>query len=212
MIDYIKGQLTYIESTYIVVETNGVGYQLQTGNPYQFSSRQEKEVCIYTYQYVREDILALYGFPSREERALFEKLLLVSGIGPKGALAILATGTPGQVITAIQSEDVIFLTKFPGVGKKTAQRLIIDLKDKLDGLAHHFREDMSLATHQVEVTGGIKKLGEETEALQEALEALFALGYLEKEIHNVLPMLKEKAERTWSTDQYIKQGLQLLMK
>ncbi|MCK9906649.1 Holliday junction branch migration protein RuvA, partial [Frankia sp. Cpl3] len=82
---------------------------------------------------VREDAILLYGFASRDERNLFRKLLDVSGIGPKGGLAILAAAAPEQIVLAVQQENVAYLTKFPGIGKKTAQRMILDLKDKLDG-------------------------------------------------------------------------------
>lgn len=117
MIDYIRGVITYINPEYVVIENQGMGYQVFTPNPYVFSVDNEERV-IYTYQYVREDILALYGFNSREQKELFMKLISVSGIGPKGALAILASGNPSQVVQAIEEENEKFLVKFPGVGKK----------------------------------------------------------------------------------------------
>lgn len=213
MIDYVKGKVAYIDLQYVVVEANGIGYQIQSGNPFQYQHLEGNETLIYTYQHVREDILALYGFTTREERTLFEKLLHVSGIGPKGALAILATGTPGQVIGAIQAEDVSFLTKFPGIGKKTAQRLILDLKDKLDELARRFPADHRYAADaQAVVTGtkGTKK--SESASLSEAIEALTALGYSDKEVDRILPQLREHSSEELSTDRYIKLGLQLLVK
>lgn len=218
MIDYIKGTLTHIDTQYVVVETtDGIGYQIFTGNPFQFSRFEQDILTIFTYQHVREDILALYGFSSREERSLFEKLLQVSGVGPKAALAILATGTPGQVIAAIQSENITFLTKFPGIGKKTAQRLVIDLKDKLDDIGLHFGKDNALlddeATSVIEQTPSAQAGGLRTnDAFTEALEALKALGYAEKEVQRIVPQLKEKLSEGWTTEQYIKFGLQCLLK
>jgi Holliday junction DNA helicase RuvA len=212
MIDYIKGKLTYIEPQYIVLESGGIGYQIQMGNPFRFQHREGGDVLVFTYQHVREDILALYGFVQREERMLFEKLLHVSGIGPKGALSILTAGTPSQIIFAIQNDDVQFLTRFPGVGKKTAQRLILDLKDKLDLLATSFPAEAKLAE---QVSG--RPLNQKAHSLlsipiRESIEALAALGYSEKEIDKITPELKEQGEPEWGTDRYIKLGLQLLMK
>jgi Holliday junction DNA helicase RuvA len=213
MIDYIKGNLAYLDLQYLVIEANGIGYQIQSGNPFQFQHLEGKEVLVYTYQHVREDILALYGFATREERTLFEKLIHVSGIGPKGALSILATGTPGQVISAIQVEDVSFLTKFPGIGKKTAQRMILDLKDKLDDLAQRFPADQRF-TGEEQVATFSGKITQKTEStsLNEALEALIALGYSDKEIDRIIPQLKGQSTDGMSTDRYIKLGLQLLTK
>jgi Holliday junction DNA helicase RuvA len=213
MIDYVKGKVAYIGLHYVVIEANGIGYQIQNGNPFQYQNLEGNETIVYTYQHVREDILALYGFATREERSLFEKLLHVSGIGPKGALAILATGTPGQVIGAIQAEDVSFLTKFPGIGKKTAQRLILDLKDKLDELAQRFPTNQRYAVDTHEASSGTKGTSKtKSPSLNEALEALTALGYSDKELDRIIPRLKEQPSEDMSTDRYIKLGLQLLTK
>ena len=156
---------------------------------------------IYTYTYVREDILALYGFPSREEKLLFLKLLNVSGIGPKGALAILAFGEPQQVVQAIENEDEAFLVKFPGVGKKTARQMILDLKGKLqdvlpDYFPNLFNQERESATSRDQAE------------FEEALLALKALGYSEKEIKKISPQLSKE---DLTTDQYIRKGLQMLL-
>ncbi|GIW50083.1 MAG: Holliday junction ATP-dependent DNA helicase RuvA [Anoxybacillus sp.] len=193
---FVAMLITFVPE-YIVVEHNGVGYQIFTPNPFSFQMNKQKQIVVYTYQYVREDVLALYGFHTRQERALFAKLLQVSGIGPKGALAILAAGQLEQLVEAIEAEDDKFLCKFPGVGKKTARQMILDLKGKLqavvpDAFPNLFTEPM-----------------EETNALSEALEALKALGYAEKEIQKVVPILKQ--ERL-STEGYIKLALQKLLK
>ncbi|MEH7223112.1 Holliday junction branch migration protein RuvA [Bacillus sp. JJ1566] len=200
MIEFIKGTVDYINPEYIVIENNGVGYQIYTPNPFVFN--REKQETVYTYQHVREDILALYGFKTREERALFLKLISVTGIGPKGGLAILASGEPEQVIRAIENEDEKFLIKFPGVGKKTARQIILDLKGKLHDLIPSFQADLFSEDHEFE------RDTSQTE-LDEAVEALKVLGYAEREINKVLPELrKEKL----STDQYIKKALQKLLK
>ncbi|MFS0861703.1 Holliday junction branch migration protein RuvA [Fredinandcohnia sp. 179-A 10B2 NHS] len=204
MIEFIKGTIEYINPEYVVIENNGIGYQIFTPNPFVFTKDKEKTVTIYTYQYVREDILALYGFKTREEKALFVKLLNVSGIGPKGGLAILAAGEPGQVVRAVENEDEKFLVKFPGVGKKTARQMILDLKGKLNDLVSTISPDLFSEDHEFETS----TTSSYTE-LEEAIEALKVLGYAEREINKVLPELRNE---TLSTDQYIKRALQKLLK
>ncbi|MDA1477419.1 Holliday junction branch migration protein RuvA [Bacillus sp. CLL-7-23] len=201
MIEFVKGTIDYVSPQYIVIENGGIGYQVYTPNPFIY--KENSKETIYTYHYIREDTFSLYGFSTREEKMLFTKLLNVTGIGPKGALAILASGDPSAVIEAIECEDEAFLVKFPGVGKKTARQIILDLKGKLADFipsteANLFHHEEREQVHQAEV------------ALQEALEALGALGYSEREIKKVLPHLKK--EGALSTDQYVKKALQKLLK
>lgn len=199
MIEFLDGVIDFVSPEYIIVEVNGVGYQVYCPNPFVYQKELNNRVRIYTYQYVREDIISLYGFDSREERALFVKLLNVSGIGPKGGLAILASGEPAQVVKAIEEENEGFLTKFPGVGKKTARQIILDLKGKLnDMLPDLFSEE------EAEETG----VASHPRELDEAAEALEALGYSKKEIQKVLPKLETEQ---LSTEQFIKKALQLLL-
>ena len=201
MIEFIKGYVDYVNPEYIVVDHNGIGYQIFTPNPFVFNADHTKEITIYTYQHVREDILALYGFKMREERALFVKLLNVSGIGPKGGLAILASGHPEQVVNAIENEDEKFLVKFPGVGKKTARQMILDLKGKLQNLGPNL-----LSNAFSEVHTSAKNVKSSVE-LEEAAEALKVLGYAEREINKVI---RELSEEQLTADQYIKKALQKL--
>ncbi len=205
MYEYIKGTVGQIGPEYVVIENNGIGFQILTPNPFIFSAKKGKETIIYTYQHVREDILALYGFETNTERQMFKKLISVSGIGPKGALAILAVGEPEQVIQAIEIEDEKFLTKFPGVGKKTARQIILDLKGKLNDV---IPEGMAEAAAGVEheVSGETSDVSLE---LDEAMLALEALGYSERELKKIRPKL---ATNELTTDQYIKNALQLLLK
>lgn len=188
---------------YIVVENSGLGFQISTPNPFVYSSKISQTATLYTYQYVREDLIALYGFATREEKSLFMKLLSVSGIGPKGALAILASGEVGQVIQAIENEDESFLVKFPGVGKKTARQMILDLKGKLQNIVPDFFPNLFNGN---EFPAGDN---ESSKAFEEAILALKALGYTDKEIKKISPELKKEA---MSTDQYIKKALQRLLK
>ncbi|MBL3646304.1 Holliday junction branch migration protein RuvA [Bacillus vallismortis] len=201
MIEFVKGTIDYVSPQYIVIENGGIGYQIFTPNPFIYKERNQE--TIFTYHHIREDAFSLYGFSTREEKALFTKLLNVTGIGPKGALAILGSGDPGAVIQAIESEDEAFLVKFPGVGKKTARQIILDLKGKLADVVPEMIEN--LFNHEER----LEKQTAET-ALEEALEALRVLGYAEKEIKKVLPHLKEEVGLT--TDQYVKKALQKLLK
>jgi Holliday junction DNA helicase RuvA len=202
LIEFIKGYVDNVTPEYIVIDHRGLGYQIHTPNPFSYKKSNQEEIIIYTYQHVREDILALYGFQSREEKALFMKLLNVTGIGPKGALAILASGNPSQVIEAIENENDTFLVKFPGVGKKTARQIILDLKGKLGDVAALYAPD--LFTHE-----DIQEKQTTNQALNEAIEALKVLGYAEREIKKVVPALQEESLQT---DQYVKKALQKLLK
>lgn len=210
MIEYVKGTLTFIDMNYVVVETQGIGYQVICANPYHYQQYEGKEILIYTYQHVKEDILALYGFSSREERSLFTKLLNVSGLGPKGALSMLA-GQVEMLISAIQNEDVNYLTKFPGIGRKTAQRVLLDLKDKIEDMAHVFLADTEGTPYQMDDQSQSSSSANGSQ-LPEAKQALLALGYSEKEVNEIIPELKKRGQEDWTTDQYLKTGLQLLMK
>lgn len=198
MYDYIKGQIARITPEYIVIDRDGIGYQILTPNPFRFQTGES--YMVFTYLHVREDIHQLLGFKTLTERELFRKLILVTGIGPKGALAILASGEPEQVIRAIEREDDAFLVKFPGVGKKTARQIILDLKGKLQGLADDewtdglFEDTPEPTTHN--------------HALDEALQALQALGYSERELKKITPKLEESGLET--TDALMKKALQLL--
>ncbi|MRX71400.1 Holliday junction branch migration protein RuvA [Bacillus lacus] len=200
MFEYIKGTINFVTPEYTVIENNGIGYAVHAPNPFIYRVGQEQ--TIYTYHHVREDIFALYGFQTREEKQLFTKLLNVTGIGPKGALAILASGSPNQVVQAIESEDEKFLVKFPGVGKKTARQIILDLKGKLGDIVPD--GDLNLFTHE-----SFEKKDHASASLNEALEALKVLGYAEREIKKILPELEKE---NLSTDQYVKRALQKLLK
>lgn len=203
MIDFIEGIVAYIDAEYVVVETGGIGYRLFCANPYAFVQSDGKIRRFYTHHHVREDAIHLYGFATRDERDLYRRLLDVTGIGPKGALAVLGAAAPDQIVMAIQQENVTFLTKFPGIGKKTAQRMILDLKDKLQGFTP------SMLVTSASLTAEETR---EQNDLQEALEALLALGYTEVEVQKIRASLSELAQSGSDTEQLIKKGLALLMR
>lgn len=199
MYEYLTGVVTFINPYYIVVEANRIGYQIALGNPYRYSSQMNKEVKIYVHQVIREDAHLLYGFGSLEEKQLFLRLVSVSGIGPKSALAIMASDDHSGLIHAVESGDVTYLTKFPGVGKKTAQQMILDLKGKFGELSIETPFNLFNETALQDAT-----------ALSEAMEALSALGYSEREVKRVEKQLKEVENQT--TDEYLRQALKLMMK
>lgn len=204
MYDYIKGVVTRVTPEYITLELNGIGWQIFSPNPYAFRvSTNEQQ--IFTHLSVREDAQNLFGFSSLEQRELFRKLILVSGIGPKGALAILASGQPSQVIQAIEREDETFLVKFPGVGKKTARQMILDLKGKLGDLVG----ENVLPSGEDELQLFPDQSGKQE--IDEALLALAALGYSDRELSKVRPQL-ESIPDSLETDGYMKKALQLLLK
>jgi Holliday junction DNA helicase RuvA len=200
LIEFIRGYVVDVNPEYIVVDHLGLGYLIYTPNPYIYNTTQKEEITVYTYQHVREDVLALYGFSSRNDRALFMKLLNVTGIGPKGALAILAFGRPEQVVGAIEEENEAFLIKFPGVGKKTARQIILDLKGKLSELV----DTGLIQGNAINPDHELIRSGSSSKELEEALEALKVLGYADREIKKIVPHLEKEA---MTTDQYIKVAL-----
>jgi Holliday junction DNA helicase RuvA len=209
MIDYLRGLITFIESDYIVIDVNGMGYRVFCANPYAFQGGSEAEKQVFIHYHVREDAILLFGFADRAEQSLFRKLLDVSGIGPRVALGILSGGRPEALIAAIYNEDLAYLTRLPGIGKKTAQRMILDLKDKLDMSGIGLLGEM---VHVAQTGSGSSRVGEGTEALQSAKEGLLSLGFTEAEIAKVWTSVKATSQADDSVDAVMKTALQLLYK
>lgn len=196
MYDYIKGILTKITAKYIVVETQGVGYILQVANPYAYSGQVQQEVTVYTHQVIREDAHLLYGFATENEKSVFLSLISVSGIGPTTALAIIAVDDNDGLVRAIEQKNITYLTKFPKIGKKTAQQMILDLEGKF------VMSEEASPVQQV-------ALSSDNIALEEAMEAMEALGYRPAELKKI----KKFFEGTNDTaENYIKSALKMLMK
>ncbi|MEG0254840.1 Holliday junction branch migration protein RuvA [Vagococcus sp.] len=204
MFEYIKGKVTYISPYYIVIETNQIGYQIAVANPFRYSAYLEEEVTVYLHQVIRDDAHVLYGFSNLDEKQLFLKLISVSGIGPKSGLAIMALDDHSGLVQAIESEDAKYLTKFPGVGKKTAQQMILDLQGKLDEL------EITGEPREISVTQDDLFANVDDTSFNEAIEALKALGYSEREIKRVKPELETMTGH--ATDEILRHGLKLLMK
>lgn len=200
MYEYLIGKITAINPHYIVVEVNGIGYQLQVANPFRYEENTMQKV--YVYQAVRENDVTLYGFYDLAEKQLFLKLISVSGIGPKSALAILATNDQGGFVAAINADDEAYLTKFPSIGKKTAKQIILDLKGKMD--------DIETPTPMVDQQNLALDFDNEQPYLKEALEAMLSLGYTKTEVKKVSQKLKDfQAD---STDAYLSAALKLVLK
>lgn len=203
MLAYIKGILEIKTKGYIVVEAGGLGYKIfmpestiaNTGNI-------GDKVQIYTFMRVREDDVSLYGFLTNEELRMFELLLSVGGIGAKGALGILSNITPSQFALAVISNDVAILKKVPGIGPKTAQRAILELKDKL-------KKEQEISIADGEETSNIEQVIKEDEKVSEAISALQVLGYSKREIIEALQTIEVTS---LSVEDIIKKGLANLAK
>ena len=195
MYEYLNGELAHILPTAIVVDVHGVGYQVVFANPYRLQDSLKKQIKVLVQQVVREDSITLYGFISSEERELFQRLISVSGIGPKSAMSILANDDTEGFVNAVESGNVTYLTKFPGVGKKTAQQIILDLKGKFEAVPE-------------ETTKAVVSTNQAT--LEEAKEALLGLGYSAKEITKIWNSLEAAAPST--SQEALKVAFKLLMK
>ena len=198
MFAYIKGNLVVKTKGYIVIETNGVGYKIFMSETAINKLGQIGEIVkIHTYVRVREDDISIFGFNTNEELRMFELLLSVSGIGAKSALVILSNVSVSSFALAIINNDVNLLKKLPGIGPKTAQRAILELKDKLK------KENEIVANEDREVSDTIKAAIIDDEKIAEATAALKVLGYTGKEIEKAL----EKVDANLSVEDIIRKGL-----
>ena len=224
MIAFLKGTVAAVYDGSAEIDVNGVGYEVRiAGDTVQrlASAGRDEELKIYTYTYLREDQIALYGFLSREDLELFKLLITVSGIGPKGALALLSVGTADDLRFAIMTGDAKMIARAPGVGKKTAERLILDLRDKVAGL---YDAGMpAIAAGEAGAAGGIGTAdyipsagaaAGTDDAAREAIEALTALGYSRAEASKAVRACKENAAKNGTdpgdTESILKAALRYL--
>ena len=171
MIAFVRGTAVDMTENSVIVEAGGIGYEIYMTGTDLSQIHMGEEVKIHTYFNVREDAMQLYGFRSKDDLQMFKLLLGVNGVGPKAAVGVLAGITADELRFAILSDDVKTLSKAPGIGKKTAQKLILELKDKMK-LEDAF--ELKLAHEQEKAVAG---LGEISDGRQETVEALVALGY-----------------------------------
>ncbi len=197
MFAYIKGNLEVKTRGYVVIDVNGVGYKIfMSETAIEKIGEIGENVKVHTYLRVREDDMSLYGFQTNEELRMFELLLQVSGIGAKSAITILSNITPSSFAIAVITNDVSKIKSLPGIGPKTAQRIILELKDKIE-TEEAISEDKSIdITEQVA----------DNEKISEAISALQVLGYSKKEIEKAI----QKIDNSLSVEEIIKIGLKNL--
>ena len=182
MLEFIEGKISDITPSYIVISTNGIGFQVYTPNPYSFKKSELTKV--YLYNHIREEEYTLYGFKSKEERELFLKLINVKGLGPKTGIGILAGSTPNGIIDAIERENILYIKKFPKVGEKLARQIILDLKGKL--VSTNNKSDVN----------------------EELIEALLALGYKRQDVSKI----SKEIDSTLPIETQLKEALKLLFR
>lgn len=199
MIRTIRGQYMMYESGAIVVETpSGIGFKISISDTSALLTvREGEEVLVYTYMQVKEDGMSLYGFAELEELKLFEQLITVNGVGPKAGLAIMSLGSPNQIKAAIAGKDAATISQAQGVGKKTAERVILELCDKVSVLPIDDAEIIR-ATNVGAMTGD----------RAEAIVALTTLGYSKKEAESAISSVEDD---DLSVEQYIKKALKYLI-
>jgi Holliday junction DNA helicase RuvA len=200
MFDYIKGTLAEKNVGTAVVEASGVGYLLIIPlSTYEKLPAINHDVKLFTHHYVREDMQRLYGFFSKQEREIFEQLIGISKIGPKTAISILSGVSPADLISCVNKSDATRLRKIPGVGDKTAQRLVMELKGKLgvsgviDGPAAQYTPGMASANPR-----------------SEAFDAMITLGYVEKHVQSALVRVESVIAADAPAEEWIKKALQVI--
>lgn len=200
MLAYIKGSLEIKNNDYIVIDVGGLGYKVNMSKKALESvGNIGDKIKVYTYYRVREDDISIFGFNTNEELRMFELLLSVSGIGAKVALTILSNIEITEFALAVITDDISKIIKIPGIGKKSAQRIILELKDKLKA------QELAEADGQEETRQN--KQEENSEAEEEAIAALQILGYSKKEIEKAFEKL---ANKNVSVEELIKKGLTIL--
>lgn len=201
MIRFLRGEYLFYESGAIVLETpGGIGFRIFVSDTSSLLAKREGEVIeVYTYMQVKEDGMALYGFADTEALALFEQLITVKGVGPKAGLAIMSTGTPNQIKGIIAAGDAASIAMAPGIGKKTAERVILELKDKVSALPFE-GADMSGGFAPAAAPGSGER--------GEAVVALTTLGYSKKEAESAVASVPEDG---LSAEEYVKKSLKFLL-
>lgn len=201
MISYIRGELVLVEEDKVIVDVGGVGYGIfMPGSSMNMLPPMGSEVKLYTYLNVKEDAMQLYGFLSRDALRVFKLVIGVSGIGPKGGLGILSQLTPDELRFAVMSKDVKAISAAPGIGKKTAEKLILELKDKLsiEEVLEHYEENEVKGT-----AAGVQ------DSQSEAVQALTALGYGSTEALRAVRQVE--ADEDLTVEELLKRALKYLI-
>ncbi len=201
MIGFITGRIDHMGTNFILVDTNGVGYRIFMNTGDLARLQVDQKVKVYTYLSVREDALQLFGFLSYDAYSLFTQLITVSGIGPKMAQGILSASKVDSFYLAVKNRDVKFLTKLPGIGKKTAERLLLELKDMVAPEGLQDEDGSGLSFNE-------ENLDDDTTTLGAVAEGLASLGFRRDEIDGVLKRLHVKPEST--VEQLLDEALKML--
>lgn len=175
MISFVKGIVDSISDNFTIIDNNGIGFGLNISTKTASLLKTNKEAKLYTYMSVKEDDISLYGFMSKEELNIFNLLISVNGVGPKSALSLLSVMTPSQLALAIITEDIKSISAGQGIGKKTAQRIALELKDKISN--EQAVEDSTILSVDIQDNSSTKN---------EAMEALMALGFTRNEINKAI--------------------------
>ena len=201
MIRFLRGQYLYYESGAIIIETpGGIGFRVNVSDTSSLlTAREGDDISVFTYMQVKEDGMALYGFPDTDALMLFEQLITVKGVGPKAGLAIMSIGTPNQIKSAISAGDASTIAMAQGVGKKTAERVILELKDKVSALPFE-GSDLSEGIAPVAILGSGER--------GEAVVALTTLGYSKKEAEAAVASVLDEG---LSAEEYVKKSLKFLL-
>lgn len=202
MISYLIGQVSYVSETFVILEVNQIGYQVfLTSRDLANLPPDGEKVKVFTHLYLKEDLIQLYGFLDQDDLAFFQMLINVNGIGPKAGIGILSMLSADDLRFAILSDDVKAITKAPGIGTKTAQRLILDLKDKVS-LEEAFEKKLLRETDKNQ------KRQKNQEAVDEAILALTSLGYSNSDALRAVRGLKIKED--WNAEDVIREALKTM--
>lgn len=189
MIGFVKGIIDSFDRPFVIIDVSGVGYRILVSDNVFSKLTENQKIKLYTFTYVREDELALFGFLEQEDLKLFDSLLTVSGVGPKTAMSIFSAGTRDQILEAIVKADVSFFSSVPRLGSKNAQKIIIELKNKLGGV------------------GSLDLSGKDSLQNNEVIQALRTFGFSQTEAQRALREIKEK---DLTTEEKIRKALKVL--
>lgn len=203
MISYIKGTVAYIEEEGIVVDHNGMGFLVRTPDQVMNRFKNGQDIMLYTYMYIREDAMALYGFISREELKTFRILLTVNGVGPRIALAVLSAMSVEELYYAIISDDSKAISRTPGIGLKGAKKIILELKGKLDLTDIGITEDGMTNSD----SGSVNL---RNDSIADAISALAALGYTNTQAYRAVTIVT--GAENMDTEQLLKEALKMIMR
>lgn len=199
MYEYIIGKIGRMDPTTVIIENNGIGYLVHISLHTYSGLQGKEEIKLYTHYYIRENIRTLYGFITEEERTAFELFIGISGIGPNTARLILSSMTPAQVVQAVENDDLHAFKSVKGIGAKTAERILIDLRDKINKIHGQLPDPSAVPP----------ALAAEQNDIREVRQALLALGFSPAKAQHAINRLREE-KSTGTVEMMVKQALKLM--